>query len=38
MSLEEFLVWEREEPSVTNEPGGVIAMMTGGSATHVTLR
>ena len=37
MSLEEFLAWEREEPERYEYAGGVITMMTGGSAAHVTI-
>src|ERR1700749_3919977 len=37
MSLEEFLAWEREQPERYEYAGGVITMMTGGSAAHVTI-
>jgi Uma2 family endonuclease len=37
MSLEEFLAWEREQPERYGYAGGIITMMTGGSAPHVTI-
>jgi Uma2 family endonuclease len=37
MSLDEFLAWEREQPERYEYAGGVITMMTGGSAAHVTI-
>ena len=37
MSLEEFLVWERDQPERHEYARGVITMMTGGSAAHVTI-
>jgi Uma2 family endonuclease len=35
MSLDEFLAWEREQPE--RYAVGVVTMMTGGSAAHVTI-
>ena len=35
MSLDEFLAWERDQPERYEYAGGVITMMTGGSAAHV---
>jgi Uma2 family endonuclease len=37
MSLEEFLVWEREQPERYEYDGEVIKMMTGGSLDHSTI-
>lgn len=37
MSLEAFLAWEREQPERYEYTGGVVTMMTGGSAAHVTI-
>lgn len=37
MSLEEFLVWERQQPERYEFDGTVVRMMTGGSAAHVTI-
>jgi hypothetical protein len=37
MSLDEFLVWEREQPERYEYADGVVTMMTGGSAAHVTI-
>ena len=37
MSLDEFLAWEREQPERYEYAGGVVTMMTGGSAAHVTI-
>ena len=37
MSLDEFLAWEREQPERYEYAGGVVTMMTGGSAGHVTI-
>jgi Uma2 family endonuclease len=37
MSLDEFLAWEREEPERYEYAGGMVTMMTGGSAAHVTI-
>jgi Uma2 family endonuclease len=37
MSLDEFLAWERDQPERYEYAGGVITMMTGGSAAHVTI-
>jgi Uma2 family endonuclease len=37
MSLDEFLAWERVQPERYEYAAGVITMMTGGSAAHVTI-
>lgn len=37
MSLDEFLAWEREQPERHEYVDGVIRMMTGASAGHVTI-
>jgi Uma2 family endonuclease len=37
MSLDEFLAWEREQPERYEYAGGVVTMMTGSSAAHVTI-
>ena len=37
MSLDEFLSWERDQPERYEYAVGVITMMTGGSAAHVTI-
>jgi Uma2 family endonuclease len=37
MSLDEFLAWERDQPERYEYARGVITMMTGGSAAHVTI-
>ena len=37
MSLDEFLAWEREQPERYEYADGVVTMMTGGSAAHVTI-
>ena len=37
MSLDEFLAWEREQPERYEYAGGIVTMMTGGSAAHVTI-
>jgi Uma2 family endonuclease len=37
MSLGEFLAWERDQPERYEYAGGVVTMMTGGSAAHVTI-
>jgi Uma2 family endonuclease len=37
MSLDEFLAWERDQPERYEYAAGVITMMTGGSAAHVTI-
>jgi Uma2 family endonuclease len=37
MSLDEFLVWEREQPERHEYVDGVIRMMTGGSLDHSTI-
>jgi Uma2 family endonuclease len=37
MSLDEFLAWERDQPERYEYASGVITMMTGGSAAHVTI-
>ncbi len=37
MSLDEFLAWEREQPERYEFANGVVTMMTGGSAAHVTI-
>ena len=37
ISLEEFLVWERDQPERYEYAAGAITMMTGGSAAHVTI-
>src|SRR6266436_631948 len=37
MSLDEFLAWERDQPERYEYAGGVVTMMTGGSAAHVTI-
>jgi Uma2 family endonuclease len=37
LSLDEFLAWEREQPERYEYAGGVVTMMTGGSAAHVTI-
>src|SRR4051794_12908800 len=37
MSLDEFLAWEREQPERYEYARGVVTMMTGGSAAHVTI-
>jgi Uma2 family endonuclease len=36
-SLDEFVAWERDQPERYEYAGGVITMMTGGSAAHVTI-
>ena len=37
MSLDEFLAWERDQPERYEYAGGVVTMMTGGSAAHATI-
>jgi len=37
MSVNEFLAWEREQPERYEFADGVVTMMTGGSAAHVTI-
>src|SRR5882724_6067690 len=37
MSIDEFLAWEREQPERYEFANGVVTMMTGGSAAHVTI-
>ncbi|MGH7039034.1 MAG: Uma2 family endonuclease [Stellaceae bacterium] len=37
MSLDEFLVWEREQPARYEYAGGVATMMTGGSIAHAAI-
>jgi Uma2 family endonuclease len=37
MSLDEFLVWERDQPEKYEYADGVIKMMTGASLAHVTI-
>src|SRR5258707_14155530 len=37
MSLDEFLAWEHEQPERYEFAHGVVTMMTGGSAAHVTI-
>src|SRR6266478_5493783 len=37
MSLDEFLAWERDQPERYEFAHGVVTMMTGGSAAHVTI-
>ena len=37
MSLEDFLLWEREQPERYEYAGGVATMMTGGSLDHSTI-
>jgi Uma2 family endonuclease len=37
MSLDEFLAWEREQPERFEFADGVVTMMMGGSAAHVTI-
>jgi Uma2 family endonuclease len=37
MSLDEFLVWERDQPERYEYSGGVVTMMTGGSLDHSTI-
>ena len=37
MSLDEFLAWEREQLERYEFANGVVTMMTGGSAAHVTI-
>jgi Uma2 family endonuclease len=37
MSLDEFLAWERDQSERYEYAGGVITMMKGGSAAHVTI-
>ena len=37
MSLHEFLAWEREQPERYEYAGGVVTMMTGGSAAHARI-
>jgi Uma2 family endonuclease len=37
MSLDEFLAWEHDQPERYEFARGVITMMTGGSAAHVTI-
>jgi hypothetical protein len=37
MSLDEFLVWERDQPEKYEYASGVITMMTGASLAHVTI-
>ena len=36
-SLDEFVAWERDQPERYEYAGGVITMVTGGSAAHVTI-
>jgi Uma2 family endonuclease len=37
MSLDEFLIWERDRPEKYEYASGVITMMTGASLAHVTI-
>jgi hypothetical protein len=37
MSLEEFLAWEGEQSERYEWAGGVITLMTGRSAAHITI-
>jgi Uma2 family endonuclease len=37
MSIDGFLTWEREQPERYEYADGVVTMMTGGSAAHVTI-
>src|SRR6266700_7364152 len=37
MSLDEFLAWEHEQPERYEFAHGVVTMMTGGSAAHVSI-
>ena len=37
MSLDEFLVWERNQPERYEYSGGIVTMMTGGSLDHSTI-
>jgi len=37
MSLDEFLAWEHEQPERYEFADGVVTMMPGGSAAHVTI-
>lgn len=37
MTLDEFLAWERAQPERYEFADGVVTMMTGGSAAHVTI-
>src|SRR5258708_1324095 len=37
MTPDEFLAWERKQPRRYEFAGGVITMMTGGSAAHATI-
>src|SRR5438874_13714798 len=37
MTIEEFLAWERNQPERYEFAHGVVTMMTGGSAAHVTI-
>jgi Uma2 family endonuclease len=37
MSLDEFLAWEHEQPERYEFANGIVTMMTGGSAAHVTI-
>ncbi|MBV9686924.1 MAG: Uma2 family endonuclease [Alphaproteobacteria bacterium] len=37
MSLDDFLLWEREQPERYEYAGGVATMMTGGSLDHSTI-
>lgn len=37
MSLDEFVAWERDQPERYEYVGGILTMMTGGSAAHVTI-
>lgn len=37
MTLDEFLAWERGQPERYEFADGVVTMMTGGSAAHVTI-
>ena len=37
MSLDEFLVWEHDQPERYEYACGVVTMMIGGSAAHVTI-
>lgn len=37
MSLDEFLAWEHDQPERDEYAGGIVTMMTGGSAAHVTI-
>src|SRR5260370_38308057 len=37
MSVDEFFAWEHEQPDRYEFANGVVTMMTGGSAAHVTI-